>query len=224
MQKVFHNPNTSKLWDKLLFEPNEILLKSPFYIRKINSIAHFLKSHKGRFLNIGIGAGNLERKILKTRLPIKIFGTDISPLAIKNAKETLKGDFYLANISKQPFKASFFDVVAVLDVLEHIYEKDVPSALGEINRVMKNKGCLVVSVPLNENLKELSRSGRNYNRHLREYTLKILSNELKSAGFIITRCKYIYAFRKLFALKSFIIKLIPWFRKPNLLIVYCKKK
>lgn len=224
MKKRKRNPNTPKLWDKMLFEKNEVLLASPFYVRKIKSVIHFLRGYPGKFLDVGIGAGNLERNITKALLPIEIYGIDISAKAIIESKKSLKGLFFIANISKLPFKSSLFDCVAALDVLEHLYEKDVPGALKEINRVVKKNGGFIVSVPLNENLKNLDREGKNYSRHLREYTLSILSRELKFAGFVVLKSDYIYAFRKLFMIKSIIVKLIPGLRKPNLLIVYCKKK
>ncbi len=218
------NPNTPKVWDKLLFEKNDVLIKGPFYIKKIKSVIHFLKRNPGKFLDIGIGAGNLERDLIKSKLPIEVYGVDISSKSIKNAKKTLNGKFYVAGVSKLPFKTSFFDTVAVLDVLEHIYEKDLIKALKEINRVTKKHGSLVVSVPLNENLEKLNREGKNYSRHVREYNLYILKKELESAGFVIEESEFIFAFRNFFTIKSIIVKLIPWYRKPNLLIVFCKKK
>lgn len=224
MEKRNHNPNTSKLWGRLLFEDNELLVKSPFYIKKMNSVIKFFKGYTGKFLDIGVGAGNLEKSIIKANLPVQIYGVDISTKAIKTAKKTLTGDYYIANIFKLPFKKSFFDVVAVLDVFEHVYEKDIYKALKEIYRVTKKNGSLVVSVPLNEDLKKLNKEELNYSRHVREYNLNILTNELNSTGFIVEKSEFIYAFRTQFAVKSIIVKLIPSIRKPNLLIVYCKKK
>lgn len=224
MDYKFRNPNTPKLWNKRLFDENEMLLKSPFYIDKLGRIVSFLRNHPGKFLDIGMGAGNLEEKIIKVDRNIEIYGIDISSKAILNAKKKLRGNFYVSDIFGLPFKTSFFDTISILDVLEHVYEKEAPCALREVNRVLKNGGCLMISVPLNENLKKLNLEGKNYNSHLREYTLEVLTKELKSAGFTVKNCEYIYAFSKFYRIKKILMNIVPGFRKPNLLIVYCMKK
>jgi ubiquinone/menaquinone biosynthesis C-methylase UbiE len=224
MKNKLMNPNTPKLWDKLLFSWNEKLLSSPFYIDKINKAVDFIRNYKGKFLDIGIGVGNLERKIAENNLKLEFYGIDISPKAINKVKNEIKGDFYVSEIFKMPFKRDFFEVVSILDVLEHIYEKDNIRALREVNRVLKEGGGLVISVSLDENLELLNKEKRNYNQHVREYTFEILFRELKRSGFKVIDYKYIYAFRTLYTLKSLVIKFLPGFRKPNLLIVYSIKK
>ena len=44
-----------------------------------------------------------------------------------------------------PFDDASFDSITVLDVLEHVYEQT--ELLKELNRLLKNKGRLVVTVP-----------------------------------------------------------------------------
>lgn len=224
MKKKLKNPNTPKLWDELLFENNSKLRRSPFYLAKMDKVLEYLGKYRGKFLDIGFGRGDLEKKIIKKRLPIEIYGVDISSRSVKIAKKGLKGNYYVSDIYKLPFKSSFFEIIAILDVLEHIYEKDIFRALREVSRVLKKNGKLVISIPLNENLDQLNMEGRNSNRHLREYTPEILQRELSTSGFKIIAERYIYAFKELYTIKSFIMKFLAGFRKPNLLIVYCVKK
>jgi len=224
MRKNIKNPNTSRLWNDRLFDENQILLRSPIYIDKIKRVLRFLKVGKGKFLDIGLGLGNLEKLLIESNLNIKLFGIDISTKAVLNAKKKFGRNFYVANIFHLPFNKSVFDSVAILDVLEHIYEDETSKALKEVYRVMKKGGVVVISVPLNENLEELNKNGKNYNRHLQEYTFKNLSKKLVSSGFVVLKSDYLYAFNKFYWSKSLIVKLVPGLRKPNLLIVYCKKK
>lgn len=223
MNRKLYNPNTSNLWDRLLFEENKNLLKSPFYIDKINRVLGFLRKHKGKFLDIGLGRGNLEKRMMGEDLDFEIYGVDISSRAIAEANRRIKGKFYVASVFKLPFKPSFFDVVIILDVLEHIEKGRVLSALKEIYRVLKKDGALMVSVPLNESLGQLIKEDKNYNAHLREYTPEILSKELEYSGLKIEKVEFIYAFREYYKIKSFIMKFVPGFREPNLIIVFAKK-
>lgn len=216
--------NTPEFWDKYLLETNRKLLKSPYYLDKLGKVSEFLSGKRGKFLDIGFGMGNLERKILDNTTTLKIYGTDFSPKAVAKAKKELKGKFVVARSQKLPFKKSFFDFVAMLDVLEHIPAQESNRVLSEINRILKRGGNFIISVPLNENLAEMNKKGTNFNRHLREYTPEILEDELKLAGFNVLNRDFIYTFRNFYFLKNLVVKIFPNFRKPNLLIVYAIKK
>lgn len=224
MKKKVKNPNTRLLWDELLFKWNSNLLNSPYYLDKLNIVYKIIKKYRGNFLDIGIGVGNLEKRILQSNLNLNLYGIDISARAIKHVKKEIKGGFYISNILKMPFKNNFFDVAAILDVLEHIYRRDNKRALKEVHRVLKKNGGLIVSVPLNEDLIRLNKEGKNLNKHVREYTFDILKKELEGNGFEVKSEEFIVAFKKNYFIKNLIIKFIPNLRKPNLLIVHAIKK
>jgi ubiquinone/menaquinone biosynthesis C-methylase UbiE len=224
MNQGFPNPNTDKVWSKYLIETNNTLLKSPFYIDKISKIIGMLEVYTGKFLDIGIGMGNLERQMINRRLPFMIYGVDISSKAISEARRKLKGRFYKLGFYKLPFKKSFFNVVVILDVLEHVYQADAILGLKEVNRVLKKKGGLIVSVPLNENLRKLNKERKNFNMHMRKYSPNKLQKELELAGFEVIDKKYIHAFKNYYTVKSFLVRFLPDFRKPNLVIMHCIKK
>ncbi len=218
------NPNTPELWDKRLFETNEILLHSPYYIDKLRRVADFLKNKNGRILDIGFGAANLERLILASDTKLKLYGIDFSSRAVMRANRELKGTFILAKSQKLPFRKSFFDFLVMLDVLEHIPSQESGRVLSEISRVLKRGGNFIISIPLNEDLAKMNNEGTNFNKHLREYTPKILKKELSLVGFGVLGWEFIYAFRNFYFLKNLAVKIFPNFRKPNLLIVYAIKK
>lgn len=212
------------MWDKRLFEINEDILDSPYYIDKLKRVAGFFKNRKGKFLDIGFGAGNLERLYLVKYEKIDLYGIDFSPKAVKSARKNIKGRYTLAKSQKLPYKNNFFENAAMLDVLEHIPKIESSRVLNEINRVLRTNAFLVISVPLNEDLEKMNRDGTNFNEHLRQYTSSILEKELVRAGFKVVKREFIYAFRTNYYIKNVFIKLFPYLKKPNVLIIFAQKR
>lgn len=102
-----------------------------------------------RVLDYGCGTGKL-LMLLKKRFPeLSLFGCDINEKLINECKTNpkLKG----VNLSlicenkKTPFSDSFFDVVFLLDVLEHA--QNPAWVLREINRILKKGGKLIINTP-----------------------------------------------------------------------------
>jgi len=211
------NPNTPEFWD-LMNEENQFKLSdSQIYIHKNKIISQWIIGKNIKLLNIGIGNGYLESKILIQNKDIKLFGIDISKVTIKNIRTKISGNFQVANIKKIPYEDNLFDFVVALDVLEHLSCQDLNMGLLEVGRVIKKKGKLIISVPLNENLID-----KKLNRHLISFTLEKLSNLLIRHRFNINRYKYLYAFKNLYSIKSFISKYLH-IKKPNLLIIEATK-
>lgn len=75
-----------------------------------------------------------------------ICGVDINKNLIEEAKKNYKGvKFILLKSEKLPFKSNTFDVVTILDVLEHVDNDKI--MINEIYRVLKKNGLLILSVP-----------------------------------------------------------------------------
>lgn len=78
-----------------------------------------------------------------------------------------------------------FDVVTLLDVLEHVADDE--RALATIARILERDGCLIVTVPANPHL--WSRHDIA-NEHHRRYTKAELASKLARAGFAVKRISY----------------------------------
>jgi SAM-dependent methyltransferase len=74
-----------------------------------------------------------------------------------------------------PFKDNSFDIVTMLDVIEHIPDKEELIALSEVNRVMVPKGFLIISVPSNRQ--------EVINKHYRHYNPADLERKLEGRRF-----------------------------------------
>ena len=215
------NTNNSDFWDGLIKERAD----KTNYISKdrIKTIMKMIKLHKGKLLDVGFGRGLLEESINKTSF--KLYGIDISKTAIdKMINKEIKGEFIIGSILKIPFDNNFFDFVVALEVLEHISPSDTFQALRELKRVLKERGLLIISVPLNENLEDLHKKGLNFSRHVRNYTPALIEAELKIAGFSIKQKKFLYAFKNFYGFKKFLQKTILKHRWcPNNIVILAQK-
>lgn len=104
-----------------------------------------------RFLDFGCCANLANYRLDKW--PSKYYGVDISPKLISAMKGFVKrrklsiGELYISEISDLPFKDNFFDIAAVIGVLEYYGGEYVKKALDEIYRVLKDGGKIVIDMP-----------------------------------------------------------------------------
>jgi len=219
--------NTPRLWDLLnknnctLMEENNAMLRD-----RLKSVAKMINGDNLNILNIGFGSGNLEKIYFAKKKNFNWRAIDISQHSVKRAlKKYPKGKFEIGDITNIKNKDNQFDYVAALEVLEHIRPFFTFKALGEINRVLKKEGKLIISVPLNEGLEVMISKGKNPNAHVRIYTPSLIKAELSIAGFKILKEQMLFAFSKFYKIKTFISKyLIHGIRHPNNIIILAQKK
>lgn len=120
----------------------------------------WLKLEPGtRVLECGCGPGWLWRENA-ARIPqgCHITLTDLSPGMVAEAEAALgnsshRFDFQQANIQALDFPDDTFDVVVANHMLYHV--PDLPQALSEIQRVLKENGRLIAATNGNNHMKEL---------------------------------------------------------------------
>jgi SAM-dependent methyltransferase len=108
----------------------------------------------GRMLNVGVGDGFTESYAL-TR-GVEVFSLDPSEAAIKRLA-TILGDergarFKAGFVEEIPFPDNSFDVVIMSEVLEHLGDESLNKALLEVDRVLKQDGKFIGTVPADEDL------------------------------------------------------------------------
>jgi len=224
LKKTYHqeaglNPNTGKLWDKKIKGEKSLLSSDPMTKDRIKSAVNLVDKNARTILDVGVGYGFLENLLLKNNRELGLSGIDISKTAIKEAKKNFHGEFKVGIAQRIPFRKKF-DVVVALEILEHILSSEIFKVYREIKRVLKKNGQLLVSVPVFEKY-TLS---YNPNRHLRQYTPRLVKAELELAGFKVEKEKELFAFKKNYFLKNILRKILPNRWKPNVILLSCRKK
>lgn len=214
------NFNTSRLWDKLNDEFNQ---NNPMADEKIKLVINLIPKSVFKLLDLGFGAGEFEKKILQKKRDFKLYGIDLSIESVKRISKIINGSFKIGNVTDLKYPKNSFDCVLALDILEHIQPSEILSTLSGIHKVLRFKSYLILSVPLNENLEKIIKNEQNYSAHVREYTENIIKAELKISKFKILKEKKLYAFKNKFKIKSFILKIFPILKKPNLIIILAEK-
>lgn len=94
-----------------------------------------------KFLDVGCGTGKNIEVFSEFG---KSYGVDSAKVAVEYCKRRGLNFVIQASATKLPFKSNYFDVVFLLDVLEHT---DDLKALREVRRVVKDGGLVVATVP-----------------------------------------------------------------------------
>jgi ubiquinone/menaquinone biosynthesis C-methylase UbiE len=97
-------------------------------------------------LDFGCGNGQFLNK-LKQKKSGRLVGVDVSEKAVKQGRK-LFPDLEIVKIYEAaplPFDDARFGSITILDVLEHVHEQ--AKLLAELNRVLTDKGKLIVTVP-----------------------------------------------------------------------------
>lgn len=150
-----------------------------------------------KILDIGCGTGRNVKEFAKFG---QVWGIDSSAEAIKYCKEKGLKNIKLGTSDKTGFDNGTFDVVTLLDVLEHT---DEDKTLGEIKRVLVKDGLLIVTVPA---FSWLWSRWDEVLHHKRRYTKESLEKVLLRNGFKVRKISYMYSFLVLPALVVRFIK------------------
>ncbi|MBI3732478.1 MAG: methyltransferase domain-containing protein [Chloroflexi bacterium] len=151
--------------------------------RAIHAVAGpWLAAKPRRVLDVGCGAGNMMHHLARYG-PVQ--GVEIDPRPLRLAQE--RGyDARLADASAGlPFDAEQFDLVAMLDVVEH--NRDDSAILREGWRVLAPGGFLLITVPA---FMFLWSHNDALNAHVRRYTAGELRRKIAAAGFRMKRLTY----------------------------------
>jgi 2-polyprenyl-3-methyl-5-hydroxy-6-metoxy-1,4-benzoquinol methylase len=192
---IFQNPMLS---DK---ERLELYAKDYFehgYLDKENQIGLYEKAafflerllryrDKGKLLDIGAASGAYVRAAIDKGW--EAYGVELSPLAVKFAKNYWKVDLIQGTLEEAHFQNNFFDTVILIHTLEHLPHP--LETLEEINRIMKRTGVLYVSLPniASYKAKKMKEKWESLKpvEHLFFFSPKTLKVLFVRAGFDITR-------------------------------------
>lgn len=131
---------------------------------------------KGLILDNGCGTGELIA-YLRNMGATNVIGCDISENMLKHARQ--KTDrVVLADSESLPFESGAFDVVYVRALLHHL--EDVPKAVSEVARVLKNGGRVVFAETNKSIINDLPRKIMKRGEHFSESHKNFDAKELIS--------------------------------------------
>jgi len=147
-----------------------------FFLKK------FLNKKGIQILEIGCGTGgNLE---ILSNLG-EVTGLDVSKYALDFCRKRGVNNLALGRAEKTNFPSESFDLILMLDVLEHI--KDDKKAIGETRRILKEGGYFLVTVPAYQFIWS---EHDEILGHYRRYSISDFSKKLEEAGFDIIKISY----------------------------------
>jgi cyclopropane fatty-acyl-phospholipid synthase-like methyltransferase len=103
-----------------------------------------------RLLEIGFGGGALISEVMRINPKVRVFGVDISALAVELATQRFKSEICSGTASflkiddrGPPFNDDFFDKIATVNVIYFV--SDIEQQLREAFRLLKQGGLYVLS-------------------------------------------------------------------------------
>lgn len=157
-------------------------------------ISHYVRKKNIKILDVGCGTGKNMEELSKKG---EVWGVDISQEALLFCKERNLMNVKKGEAETLPFNKNTFDVVCVLDVLEHV---DDLASVKEIKRVLNDGGYIIITVPAFGWLWSMWDEALH---HKRRYTKADLDLLLTQNGFTVLRNTYIHSF---LVIPSFIIR------------------
>lgn len=151
----------------------------------------FIDADAPQLVDIGCGTGaNLPMLREAVGPSGAVFGLDFSPLALQWARtegQRQGGQLHLSqgDALSLPLRDNCADMVTMLDVLEHL--SDDNRALGEVQRILKPGGALILSVPAYQHLWSAHDEALH---HFRRYEKAGLNRVLVNAGFRVWRLSF----------------------------------
>lgn len=173
--------------------------------QKARTVMKYVKPENGIILDAGCGIGYFSFE-LAANFEL-IFGVDIDFEDVRLANQIAKNmgiqnsKFGVIDISNLPISDGKFNVVLLLDVIEHI--RDDEKLIKELARVLKPGGYLILCTAHRENMQEYSKQeSKNYSiptqldipgGHVRSgYSIERLYNILNKSGFENINYTFIY--------------------------------
>jgi 2-polyprenyl-3-methyl-5-hydroxy-6-metoxy-1,4-benzoquinol methylase len=157
-------------------------------------LSYFKLKKNDKILDVGCSYG--EQAFMIARQGLNVTGIDLSSKLInklnKLAKlEKLKVKGIKGDIKKMPFEKNRFDGAVATEILEHVPNPE--HALQEINRVLKRKGILCLSVPTRYSeliFKKLHPHWVQNSGHINIFSKNDLLSMLKKSGFKLKDIEY----------------------------------
>ncbi len=161
------------------------------YFKKDNSprFSEAFKMLEGKdILDVGCASGNISKYIAE--MGYKVYGIDTLQTSIEIANEFFNHPnvtYEVRDMIRQPFSENSFDCILFFETIEHV--ENPAQFLREFYRILRPKGCLILSTPNATSLKNIFYALSYRKRQKREIVAKEIKTEQKQTG---TQLEHIY--------------------------------
>jgi len=137
-----------KQWDKIFKWYGRLFTKPQEDLPKIVKL--FKKQGVKTVLDLGCGSGR--HTVYLAKHGFRVYGIDIAPKGIKMTKDWLEKQNLEANLKigsiykRLPYKDDFFDAVISTQVIHHERIQNIRKAIKEIEKILKPKGLIFITV------------------------------------------------------------------------------
>jgi len=189
---------TQRFWDYKVTENH------PYFTEEAGlGIIKMLKQKielKGNILDYGCGNGTMIDYLSKDNPDNKIYGLDFSNDSVEKSivknqnNKNVEKIIHFSGIEAN-FKDNFFDVILLIETIEHLKTDILTNTLNIINKLLKPGGYIVVTTPFNEDLKAHSiycpfcDAAHHHMQHVQSFTIERLSKVLAEHKFKVKEVK-----------------------------------
>jgi len=175
----------------------ELILENPYFFKiqqKLNNyqvltneFKDYLNIKNKKILEVGCSTGNAAQSIINMN-DNDYYGIDTSEKYIQIASQNIsKGKFYQMDASKLDFKNQFFDMLLISSVLHHMDDQTCKNCFNEAFRVLKNNGKVIISEPIIDQNRIVSKilcklDRGNYIRTPEEYKLLFMNFSIEKSN------------------------------------------
>lgn len=143
----------------------------------------YLRNREGLLLDLGCGTGLMVENLV--RAGYRVVGLDRLPEGLTVARQLGGGAWPVqSEATRLPLRSGVFGGVLLLDVLEHVEEKEL---LHEVRRILAPGGVLVITVPAIPWLWSYRDEAAG---HLRRYRRRQLARLLEAGGFQVKEMRF----------------------------------
>lgn len=144
---------------------------------------------QGAILDFGCGVGTLMEKIMAKEIVCD--GLDFSADSLTETRRRLGESKYLGKLFSSPTEVgdSKYDVVFLIEVVEHLLDEEIPVIGKALARIIKKGGSVVITTPHNETLAKSNTMcpdcGAVFHRvqHVQSWNVENIQKVFNSFGF-----------------------------------------
>lgn len=198
-QMIWTDKKVESFWN---YQTSNDLFEDTWFTNQVGKgILNFSNKYLNNYnkiLDYGTGRGHLLNYFLK-ETHCEVMGCDFSKDSITFVNEKFsqykkyKGSVYIEKLPSS-LPNNFFDVVYLIEAIEHLTEKFIDTTLSEISRVLKTNGKIVISTPNDEALERQKvlcpECGSIFHRvqHVRSFNVDSLNSLMETNGFTKLFC------------------------------------